>query len=89
MKMSITYGKSNYSPMSDEQSTNCELCFRPSEGEICQLCFSIVNENQTISANLIMNPNQIEDGLKLIPEIFTAIKIHGITLQDRLRILMT
>lgn len=60
--------------MSDEQSTNCELCFRPSEGEICQLCFSIVNENQTISANLMMNPNQIEDGLKLIPENFHSNK---------------
>lgn len=60
--------------MSDEQSNNCELCFRPSEGEICQLCFSIVSEKQTISANLIMNPNQIEDGLKLIPENFHSNK---------------
>lgn len=60
--------------MSDVQPANCELCFRPSEGEICQLCFSIVNDEHRVSANLIMNPSQIEDGLKLIPENFHSNK---------------
>ena len=74
---------SDFTGMTDDKECNCELCFRPSEGDFCQLCFSIINSQQKVGINMLMHPDQIKDGLKLIPRNSKVTRIHGIFLQNR------
>ena len=64
----------DFTGMTDDKECNCELCFRPSEGDFCQLCFSIINSQQKVGINMLMHPDQIKDGLKLIPKKFKSNK---------------
>ena len=64
----------DFTGMTDNKECNCELCFRPSEGDFCQLCFSIINSQQKVGINMLMHPDQIKDGLKLIPKKFKSNK---------------